>query len=213
MLKTLMPSLNQLITADYKSIKTPETEALISRFLKGLTPVPNPELRQISGIPGSGKSTYCAKYLPANFLLLSFDEIMTELPAYQREAKLFGVKSAYAKYEMPARIMGYELLRRAIKSRLNIMFEHSGTNNAHIELFKNLSKKGYHTALDVIVCDTNLAIKRAEERTKKINRYVPESLILERAKNFTTYMNSYQKFASKISFFDGGNNFRPLKKI
>mgnify|MGYP002863661710 CR=1 FL=1 len=155
MLKTLMPSLHQLISSDYKAVKSMESEHLINTLLSGLKSVKNPELRQISGIPGSGKSTYCAAHLPQNFLLLSFDKIMTSLSGYQYMLKEKGAIAAYEAYEMPARIIGYELLRRAIAKKINIMFEHSGTNQAHLELFKNLPKKGYKTAVNFIICDTS----------------------------------------------------------
>lgn len=208
-----MPSLNLLISTDYKAIKNQESEAIISENLQGLKSVAKPELRQISGIPGAGKSTYCATHLPKNFLFLSFDKIMTSLPSYQRDLAKLGQVAAFQKYEMPARIIGYELLRRAMNLKLNIMFEHSGTNPAHLELFKNIHKKGYRTAVDFIVCDTSLAIKRAEERAKTINRYVPTTHILERASDFKEYVSAYQKLTKSITFYDGANNFLPLKKI
>ncbi len=208
-----MPSLNLLINADYKAIKSKESEAIIATNLQELQPVAKPELRQISGIPGAGKSTYCATHLPKNFLFLSFDKIMTSLPSYQRDLAQLGQVAAFQKYEMPARIIGYELLRRAMNLKLNIMFEHSGTNPAHLELFKNIHKKGYRTAVDFIVCDTSLAIKRAEERAKTINRYVPTTHILERASDFKEYVSAYQKLTKSITFYDGANNFLPLKKI
>lgn len=208
-----MPSLNQLISTDYQTIKTSETEALIKDMLQGLMPVASPELRQVSGIPGSGKSTFCATHLPDNFLFLSFDRIMVELPAYQKDLALYGNKTAFENYEMIARVTGYELLRRAVNRKLNIMLEHSGTNAAHLELFKNIRRRGYRTAVDFIVCNTSLAMARAEERAKKINRYVPEQLILERAADFKKYVEEYQKLTSSVAFFDGSNNFYPLKKI
>ena len=47
MLKVLMPSLNQLINADYKAVKTPETEALIKQSLQGIAAdIRNPRFRQ-----------------------------------------------------------------------------------------------------------------------------------------------------------------------
>jgi len=213
MLKTLMPSLKELITADYKAVKSTESERIIAEFLSGLTPVLQPELRQISGIPGSGKSTYCDKNLPKNFLLLSFDKIMVSLSGYQQALKEKGAVYAYEKYEMPARIIGYELLRRAISKKYNIMFEHSGANQAHLELFKNLPKKGYKTAVNFIVCDTGLAIERTKKRAKEINRYVPENLVIERANRMKNYVSAYQKLAMQTAYFDGANNFVPLKKI
>ncbi len=213
MLKVLMPSLKELITADYKSIKSAESERIIAESLKGLSPVVAPELIQVSGIPGAGKSTYCATHQKENFLFLSFDKIMLSMSGYQRELKQNGSVSAFQKYEMPARIIGYELLRRAVNKHVNIMFEHSGTNNAHLELFRNIVNKGYKTAVNFIVCDTSLALKRAKERAKATNRYVPDHLILERAEKFKEYLTAYQKETSHIELFDGGNNFNPLNKI
>lgn len=213
MLKTLMPSLPELISADYQAVKSKESEELIASLLCGLTPVKNPELRQISGIPGSGKSTFCAAHLPQNFLFLSFDKIMTSLKGYQRLLKEKGAVVAYNQYEMPARIIGYELLRRAIRKKINIMFEHSGTNHAHLELFKHLPKKGYKTSVEFIMCNTDLAIQRAKKRVTEQKRYVPENLILERAARFKDYIAAYQKVATSVSYFDGANNFQPLKKI
>lgn len=213
MLKTLMPSINSLISADYKAIKSKESEAIIAENLRGLTPVIKPELRQVSGIPGAGKSTFCATHCPKNFLFLSFDKIMVSMSSYKEDLAKYGNAIAFKNHEMTARIIGYELLRRAMNLKLNILFEHSGTNQAHLELFKNIHKKGYRTAVDFIVCDTNLAIKRAEERAKKINRYVPEQLILERAAGFKQYTQAYQQLTKSVTFYDGANNFSLLKKI
>lgn len=213
MLESLMPSIKCLITSDYSLVKTEESERLIADMLKGLTPSLTPELKQISGVPGAGKSTYCSSHLPPNFLFLSFDKIMISLCGYQKDLLLQGVVYAYKKYEMTARIIGYELLRRAINLRLNIMFEHSGTNQAHLELFAALKKLNYITSVECIVCQIPLALKRVEERAKTINRYVPEKLILERAQDLKSYMSAYEKLAAKVTFLDGADNFRVLKKI
>lgn len=213
MLQTLMPSINQLVTADYKSIKSAESERLINQVLSGLYPVKHPELRQISGIPGSGKSTYCATHLPKNFAMISFDAIMLKLKGYQNALKASGAAYAYAQYEMPARIIGYELLKRAVMLRLNIMLEHSGVNEAHIELFQNLAKRGYKTSVNCVVCKTNVALLRTKERAEKLNRFVPENVVLERADKLREYMTRYKKIASMVTFVDGENNFIPLNKI
>lgn len=213
MLKILMPSLKELVDKDYSSIKTKETEAIINGAMFGLISSKSPTLLQVSGIPGAGKSTYCATNLLPNYLYLSFDKIMTSLKGYQQELLLNGNEIAFKKYEMIARVIGYELLDRALGKKLNIMFEHSGTNSAHLELFKNIKDKGYKTAVNFIVCDTNLAIKRAKERAVKLNRHVPESLIKERAQHFSEYIDAYKKLTPSINVYDGANNFALLKKI
>lgn len=208
-----MPSLNKLVTADYQTVKSEESERLINESLRGLNSEQHPKLLQVSGIPGAGKSTYCATHQKKNFLFISFDKIMVALSGYQKEVLKNGSVSAFQKYEMPARIIGYELLRRALNKRVNIMFEHSGTNSAHLELFKNIQAQGYQTAVDFIICDTNLAIKRAKEREKQTKRHVPDELILERAAKLKEYMSVYKKEVGNIKIYDGGNNFHLLNKI
>jgi len=209
----LMPSLKELVSADYQAVKDEESETIIRQSLSGFQPVETPMLLQVSGIPGAGKSTFCQAHLPKNFVWISFDKIMLSLASYQREAASLGLQAAYKNNEMRARIIGYELLGRALAAKLNVMLEHSGTNKAHLELMAGAKALGYKTAVDFIVCDTGLAIKRAEARAKKINRYVPEKLIYERAAGFREYVEAYKKLASEVKLLDGANNFRLLKEI
>ncbi len=213
MLKYLMPSIDELVKIDYKDIKTEETEALIEDALSGVKTCASPVLIQISGIPGAGKSTYCKLHKPKEYLYLSFDAIMLLLQGYQEELLLNGSVKAFEKYEMIARTVGYELLSRAISKQVNIMFEHSGTNKAHVELIQNIKNNGYKTIVEFIMCDTSLAIKRAKDRALRINRHVPEQLILDRAKGIENYIQIYKSIASKVNLLDGGNNFAPLKEI
>lgn len=213
MLKFLMPSLKDMVTSDYNVIKTMETEKIINDSLKGLTSSLSPRLLQISGIPGAGKSTFCATHHPKNYLLLSFDKIMLQLSGYQRDLKEKGAEAAFEKHEMPARIIGYELFRRALVRRYNIMFEHSGTNKAHLELFKNIAKFGYKTEVNFLVCDKDIATQRIHAREKETGRHTPDRLIQERAENFKQYISAYSKLTPSVTLLDGTNNFSILKKI
>ena len=213
MLTLLMPSIDELITQGYNDIKTSETENIIANAMKGITTSKEPLLWQVSGIPGAGKSTYCDLYKKPNFLYVSFDKIMQQLSGYQQELSCNGTTSAYKKYEMQARVIGYELLMRGVSSKLNIMLEHSGTNTAHLELFKNIKSLGYKTAVSFIVCDINTAISRAKNREKIEKRYVPEELILKRADAFNLYAQKYYQLTTNVKVYDSGNNFALLKKI
>ena len=213
MLKELMPSLPEILDSAYDDIKTFETDSIIQQSLQGVSSKENPILLQISGIPGAGKSTYCKTHLMPDFLYISFDNIMLELLGYKDEVVKNGIESAYKKYEMPARAIGYELLNQAIKLKLNIMLEHSGTNKAHLELFKNIKNKGYQTAVNFIVCDVGVALKRSKDREIEQKRHVPEELILERAKFFNNFIEEYSGVTSNINIYDGSNNFSLLKKI
>ena len=213
MLKELMPSLPEILNISYNDVRTFETDSIIQRSLLGIKSKENPMLLQISGIPGAGKSTYCKTHRLPDFLYISFDNIMLELSEYKNEVISNGIESAYKKCEMPARAIGYELLNQALKLKLNIMLEHSGTNRAHLELFKNIKNKGYQTAVNFIVCDLNIALKRAKDRAVEQKRHVPEKIILERAQFFNNFIEEYSKLTSNIKIYDGTNNFNLLKKI
>ena len=52
-----------------------------------------------------------------------------------------------------------------------------------------------------------------EKLTEKSKLDIPEKLILERAAGFKQYVSAYQKLTKSITFYDGANNFLPLKKI
>ena len=47
-------------------------------------------------------------------------------------------------------------------------------------LFQNLMKRGYKTSVECVVCGTDIALLRTKQRAEKINRYVPESVVLVR---------------------------------
>jgi len=213
MLEELMPSLHELIAYDYDKIKNKETECIINEHLANFSSVEKPEFIQVSGIPGAGKSSYCKAHMLPNYLYISFDKIMLSLKSYQDMLIKKDVKMAYYSYEMPARVIGYELLQRALKLQLNIMLEHSGTNKAHLELLKNIKSIGYKTTINFIVCDKDCAIQRAEKREEQEGRFIPKAVINERLKNLDYYFKEYSKLTSNIKIFDGTNNFKMLKKI
>lgn len=85
-----------------------------------------PALFRVGGIPGAGKSTFCAGRRWTDRLFVSFDAIMENIPAYQTDIYRLGRAGSFKKWEIPARIVGYELLRRAVEARADIYFEHSG---------------------------------------------------------------------------------------
>ena len=59
-LKTLMPDIYTLIPSDYASIRCREYERLLSLYMSRAVPSAHPRFVQVGGIPGAGKSTFCA---------------------------------------------------------------------------------------------------------------------------------------------------------
>lgn len=197
----LMPSVTSLISYDYSKIKCAEYEQIIDALLAKFAHNKGLQMLQVSGCPGAGKTTYCRK-IAGDGAFLSFDAIMESLPSYQRDLQSLGDEAAFARWEMVARVIGYEVLRRAVERKLGIVLEHSGVNPAHLELFANLKKLGYETCVRVIKCDLAMAERRAEEREKITHRHTPKKMIEQRFALVNNYIAKYQKIADKVLITD-----------
>lgn len=184
MKKELELNWNEVIPYQYKD--SPEVkaafESIIDQLLKNAKKHKNPCLVHMLGIPGAGKTTFWKKNqnLFSDYLLVSFDQIMDMLPAYAADKAALGLKEAFARWEIPARIAGYELLKRAMDQKINIFLDHGGTPELHLALMKEVKKIGYHTKAYYLKCDVNTAIKRAAAREQEIQRHTPKELILKR---------------------------------
>lgn len=204
----LMPSVKELIPFEYDRISCDEYEKIIKEYLQKLSK--GKKLIQVSGAPGSGKTAYCKKIAPHTYL--SFDAIMEELPSYKADILKYGSKKAFQRNEITARIIGYEILCRAVENNLQIVFEHSGVNKAHTELFENLHKIGYKTESCFILCDLPTAIKRADKREKCTARYTAHNMIRTRFSKIEEYLPKYEKISDEIYVYDTTNNDFVLKK-
>ena len=119
---------------DLLSIKR-EIRAAVRHALNGVTAVASPYLINVCGLPASGKTYLCRAFKAANagMLYISFDAIMEDLPSYLSE-HLKDRKKSFERWELPARFVGYQLLKQAVKHRLPILFEHSNATAHHIEI-------------------------------------------------------------------------------
>ena len=197
----LMPSVKDLIPYDYEHIRCYEYEDLICYFLshcsKGKT------FEQISGAPGSGKTTFCRKLCGDNFL--SFDKIMEDLSSYQNDLQKHGSKIAFQNNEITARIIGYEILCRAIEDKYSLTMEHSGVNPAHLELFSSLKKLNYKTKIDFILCDLETLIERVKIRETITKRYTSQTMIEQRYALINEYIEKYKKIADEVNIYNSVN--------
>lgn len=205
-LSNLLPAVGLLIPYEYKNIKTPQYDKIISSYLQKAHQGLSPSFVQVSGIPGAGKSTFCKTSHWENRLYISFDKIMESIPEYWKDIYRLGSAKTFAKWEMPARIMGYEILRRAVEKRADIYLEHSGVNDAHVELIKNLQKLGYNTQMCFILCDIDEAYKRAVEREKKTQRHTSREMILQRGALVQHYLEIYKPLVDDLSVYDTTHN-------
>lgn len=202
-----MPDIYKLIPYDYAAIRQPEYDRLLDLYMSKAKASKHPLFVQVSGIPGAGKSTFSSHNgWNKDKLFISFDAIMNSLPAYQLDSYRLGLAESFKKWELPARIIGYELLRRAIKARSDIYLEHSGVNSAHIQLVESLKKQGYQTEVYFIVCGLAEAQSRAQKREKIIHRHTPPELIAERFKQVDTYLTTYADKLDRLYVYESANN-------
>lgn len=201
-IKVLIPSINEVIpyTFDEKLSDAGMFEPIIQKLLNTIDSVQNPQIIHMLGIPASGKTTFYQKNIAKfkNYLKIDFDTLMEFLPEYQKDIESIGSIKAFEKWQIPARIAGYELLRRAIEAKKNIFFDHGGTPICHRELLSNIKKMGYKTTMYYIDCPLGVALKRAANREKITKRHTPAQMIKDRniliKKNLPVYQNLVDEF-------------------
>ncbi|UVV77429.1 zeta toxin family protein [Bacteroides fragilis] len=143
-------------------------EEIIDEYLQKGIPREIPALINVSGVPGAGKSTFCKKLLamPENSsaIYIGFDAIMeNERLPYIRE-EVNHAEEAFKRWELSARIAGYELLKRAIENKYLIIFDHSSALPQHIDLFNLLLSEGYEVHFNFIFIPEEEAREASEKQ-------------------------------------------------
>lgn len=171
-------------------------EEIIRDRLSNHRPCQSPFLINVGGIPGSGKSTFCRKLSEnpdcASALYIGFDAIMEHvlLPYRKEEAK--NPEEAFRRWELPARIAGYELLKRAVAGKYPIIFEHSGALPRHLSLFETLLQEGYEIHFYYL----SIAVEDAKQRVLNRKRQIPLALIDQRNSILRELLPEYQKICT-----------------
>lgn len=178
-----------------KTIKQ-EIRAVIQHALNGVAPVEKPYLINICGLPASGKTCLCRELKASRqeMLYISFDALMEELPTYLSEHTADRRKS-FERWELPARFVGYQLLKQAVRHRLPILFEHSNATPYHINLYEKIKQAGYTVEIRYIDADADLVLPRLEKR----ERYFSPERTRERARILRELMPVLKQTASSFS--------------
>ena len=113
---------------------------------------------------------------------------------------------AFNRWEMPARIIGYEVLRRAVEKKQTFIWKHSGVNMPHTILMQKSQKEGlcYRDVLYPLQLD--IACHRAELREKITNRHTSKEMIVKRNELVKTYLNQYKTLVDNLYIYDTSNN-------
>ena len=181
-------------------------EKIINNSLNTKQTQEKPVFIHMLGIPGAGKTTFLHDNLNKfkDYLLLDFDVLMEQLPEYKQDVKNTGLIESFNKWQIPARIAGYELLLRAIKKRVNIFFDHGGSPLLHVKLLEEIKNIGYYIKVFYIDCDVDIAIHRTKEREKYTLRHTPEELIIQRKPLIEQRVSQFKKIADE--FIEINNN-------
>lgn len=173
-----------------------ETRNIVRRALNGIHPVNDPYLINICGLPASGKTFLCRKFKEKHkeILYISFDALMEELPAYLND-RLKDRKTSFERWELPARFIGYQLLKQAVKHKLPILFEHSNATPDHIELYEKIKRAGYTVDILYIAADPELILPRLELR----ERYFSPERARERALILRELLPELERTATHFS--------------
>lgn len=175
-----------------------ECESLILEYLKQCSTSNQPNILVVAGIPFSGKSTYIENFLnveSTRYLSISFDAIMQRLSMYQQLTRRYGLQVAFEKTELLARMVGYELLHRAVEARLPIVFEHSSTPKEHVALYRAIQNVyGYQIEMALMNVSLKVATQRANEFNGKRddNRYTPAHYLDERHNMLQELIPAYE---------------------
>lgn len=174
-------------------------EEIIDEYLQKGIPREIPALINVSGVPGAGKSTFCKKLLamPENSsaIYIGFDAIMeNERLPYIRE-EVNHAEEAFKRWELSARIAGYELLKRAIENKYLIIFDHSSALSQHIDLFNLLLSEGYEVHFNFI-----LSRKKKPGGERKTGNVIYLHIILRKeAKPFNIYCLNINEFVPLLN--------------
>lgn len=187
---------------------------IVEASLAGLVPSATPYLIHLLGVPGAGKTTLARKLqshlsaIPqASPLFLAFDDIMASIPGYADEPDLV---TAYAKYETPARMTGYALLKQALTRKVSIVFDHGGANRDHVGILAFARNElGYTTAVIHIQCELQTAKARIEKRTQFEPRHTPAHYVDERSELIGELLPAYVEVAD--AFFATDNSQSHIK--
>ncbi len=179
----LIPEIAGIIPYKYESIRCSLYDNILNNIIGKKIPNSNKFIFHMLGIPGSGKTTFIKtveEINSDNCVLIAFDDIMERIPYYREDNIKLGSVESFKKWEIPARVIGYELLVRSIESSLSIFFDHGGLCRQHVSLMSNIRSYGYKTIMKFMNCDLKTAQERVVKRETVTGRHTPVEMINKR---------------------------------
>ncbi|KXX71590.1 zeta toxin family protein [Flammeovirga sp. SJP92] len=179
-----------------------ELEEIKKSFLDNIAIRDKKIFIHMAGLPGSGKTTYCKEnilkeYDTEEIVYLGFDDVMEKISYYQIDKEI-NTTIAFSNWEIPARILGYEILAEAYEKGLSVILDNGGANPKHVEIINAFKESGYTTKMFYLNGKPEELIDRIKEREKVTKRAFPierlgpryESLL----ENINIYKNTVDEF-------------------
>lgn len=158
-------------------------------------------LINVSGLPASGKSGRVRELLRRHpgFFHPAFDDIMTSLSLYREEWRKDSA-AAYARWETPARIIGYAWLERCVLSKTPLIFEHGNSPEAHVALCSRLKNTyGYRVEIEYMDSLPELVKPRLKARDIPVS----EQTVDARWSALQRLLPAYQALADSFTILPG----------
>ena len=190
---------NLLLKWPYPDALKPLAQEMLDSILAEYPLSERPQLIHLCGIPGSGKSTYAndLKQTHIDHYVLSFDDIMSQLPGYKSDCMELGLKQAFVNWELPARGLGYFFLQRLLRKRRSVIFDHGAANESHLVLLEQIRNLPYRIELHHVTCSMATAYSRTRKRERMTKRHTPKHYITERAKLIDQLLPKYRKIVDR----------------
>jgi len=200
------------ITTKPRNAFEPELLAVIDADLVAAQAQDQPFILHMLGVPGAGKTTFAeqllmglADYQPS---YVDFDHIMKRLPAYQARADQ-DLVAAFTQFELPAREGGYFLVKSLLDKRANLVFDHGGSPNEHVELLQYAKFLGYRNFICHIDIDPDEAKARNKMREQVTKRHTPPHYVDERLVKIHNLVQRYKAVADVYQYVDNSGQSQP----
>lgn len=173
-----------------------ELDSIKASFLDAAQPRSNKLFIHMAGLPGSGKSTYCKQHIRPLFeagevLFLGFDDVMEQISHYNRE-KEKDTRTAFKRWEIPARILGYEILAEAFERGLSVVLDNGGANPKHIDLIQVFKENGYRTEMYYLGGSPEELYPRIKQREEETKRHFPQEEMEGRYRSLQKNLECYK---------------------
>lgn len=171
-----------------------------------------PTIYAMAGIPGSGKSVFVDAAIkrgefPENAFLLDPDRLMLAMPEYINDLTLMGAASAFRNWEIPARLLAYELAERAAIKGVSIIQDMGSVRRENYDRLAQLKQRGYKIEMTYIYCPVEEALRRLQTRS---SRHTAASMVKERAGSLALLLPNYVELCDTFRVLDNSDLSRPF---